>query len=96
MVSQCGTRCKLQIVLVPEDQTSVEPCFMLCSDASQAMRLRDVDDLLWPTVAVRKRSRSSLTVVTGAAFPCRFSGGGRSGSGTIGHLTVSNRPSAGK
>ena len=25
----------------PRSQTSVEPCFMLCSDASQAMRLRE-------------------------------------------------------
>jgi len=68
----------------PRSQTSVELCFMLCFDASQAMRLRDVDDLLWPTAAVRKRSRPSLTVITAAAPRCRFSGGGRSGSGTIG------------
>jgi hypothetical protein len=48
---------------------------MLCFDASQAMRLRDVDDLFWPTAAVRKRSRPSLTVITAAAPRCRFSGG---------------------
>ena len=30
----------------PKGQTGVEPCFMLCFDASQAMQLRGVDDVL--------------------------------------------------